>query len=225
MDPQWNVHAGTNYPNRLVMTIENPIRIDYVHPQPIGDRKIAFHTAFVTPYGNYDVDLDKLQFEITTGDGQVVTPESLQGPVIIQKTWVHNHHFEPVLATWVWNYRQDGADPGDYQIAVQASNFQGTATAAKAGSFALKPQGVKTAKSGYLTHRLVDVAQDAVIAEFDCGTLDGIRVAKLEDAGEVIQPLAEDDEGSNENGSPIGLLPLVLGMGGALAVMAVRRRR
>jgi DNA-directed RNA polymerase subunit beta' len=38
---------------------------------------------------------------------------------------------------------------------------------------------------------LVDVAQDAVIAEFDCGTLDGIRVTKLEDAGEVIQPLGD----------------------------------
>ncbi|HEX3871706.1 MAG TPA: DNA-directed RNA polymerase subunit beta', partial [Pirellulales bacterium] len=39
--------------------------------------------------------------------------------------------------------------------------------------------------------RLVDVAQDAVVAEFDCGTLDGIRVAKLEEAGEVIQPLGD----------------------------------
>jgi len=35
------------------------------------------------------------------------------------------------------------------------------------------------------------VAQDAVITEFDCGTLDGIRVAKLEEAGEVIQPLGD----------------------------------
>ena len=34
----------------------------------------------------------------------------------------------------------------------------------------------------YLTRRLVDVAQDAVISEYDCGTLDGIRVAKLEEA-------------------------------------------
>ncbi len=53
----------------------------------------------------------------------------------------------------------------------------------------LADTALKTANSGYLTRRLVDVAQDAVIAEFDCGTLDGIRVTKLEDAGEVIQPL------------------------------------
>ncbi len=55
----------------------------------------------------------------------------------------------------------------------------------------LADTALKTANSGYLTRRLVDVAQDAVIAEFDCGTLDGIRVTKLEEAGEVIQPLGD----------------------------------
>ncbi len=53
----------------------------------------------------------------------------------------------------------------------------------------LADTALKTANSGYLTRRLVDVAQDAVISEFDCGTLDGIRVAKLVEAGEVIQRL------------------------------------
>ncbi len=55
----------------------------------------------------------------------------------------------------------------------------------------LADTALKTANSGYLTRRLVDVAQDSIISEFDCGTLDGIRVTKLEDAGEVIQPLGE----------------------------------
>ncbi len=55
----------------------------------------------------------------------------------------------------------------------------------------LADTALKTANSGYLTRRLVDVAQDAVISEFDCGTLDGLRVAKLEEAGEVIQPLGD----------------------------------
>jgi DNA-directed RNA polymerase subunit beta' len=55
----------------------------------------------------------------------------------------------------------------------------------------LADTALKTANSGYLTRRLVDVAQDSVVAEFDCGTLDGIRVTKLEEAGEVIQPLGE----------------------------------
>jgi DNA-directed RNA polymerase subunit beta' len=55
----------------------------------------------------------------------------------------------------------------------------------------LADTALKTANSGYLTRRLVDVAQDAVISDLDCGTLDGIRVAKLEEAGEVIQPLGD----------------------------------
>ncbi|MFO0759645.1 MAG: hypothetical protein U0359_24340 [Byssovorax sp.] len=55
----------------------------------------------------------------------------------------------------------------------------------------LADTALKTANSGYLTRRLVDVAQDAVISEFDCGTLDGIRVTKLVEAGEVIQRLGD----------------------------------
>ena len=55
----------------------------------------------------------------------------------------------------------------------------------------LADTALKTANSGYLTRRLVDVAQDATITEFDCGTLDGIEVTPLEEGGEVIQKLGE----------------------------------
>ncbi|MBP48344.1 MAG: DNA-directed RNA polymerase subunit beta' [Myxococcales bacterium] len=55
----------------------------------------------------------------------------------------------------------------------------------------LADTALKTANSGYLTRRLVDVANDAVITEYDCGTLDGIEIEALEEAGEVIQPLSE----------------------------------
>ncbi|MCB9628625.1 MAG: DNA-directed RNA polymerase subunit beta' [Sandaracinaceae bacterium] len=55
----------------------------------------------------------------------------------------------------------------------------------------LADTALKTANSGYLTRRLVDVAQDAVITEYDCLTLDGIWVSKLEEGGEVVTPLGE----------------------------------
>ena len=42
----------------------------------------------------------------------------------------------------------------------------------------LADTALKTANSGYLTRRLVDVAQDAIITEFDCGTLDGIEIER-----------------------------------------------
>jgi DNA-directed RNA polymerase subunit beta' len=55
----------------------------------------------------------------------------------------------------------------------------------------LADTALKTANSGYLTRRLVDVAQDAVITEYDCNSIDGIWVAKLEEGGEVVQPLGD----------------------------------
>ncbi len=55
----------------------------------------------------------------------------------------------------------------------------------------LADTALKTANSGYLTRRLVDVAQDAIISESDCGTLDGIELTALIERGEVVQPLRE----------------------------------
>ncbi|MBI5513178.1 MAG: DNA-directed RNA polymerase subunit beta' [Deltaproteobacteria bacterium] len=55
----------------------------------------------------------------------------------------------------------------------------------------LADTALKTANSGYLTRRLVDVAQDACVTEYDCGTLDGILTTKLEEGGDVIQRLGD----------------------------------
>jgi DNA-directed RNA polymerase subunit beta' len=54
----------------------------------------------------------------------------------------------------------------------------------------LADTALKTANSGYLTRRLVDVAQDCIITQFDCGTKDGINVRAIIDAGTVVAPLA-----------------------------------
>jgi DNA-directed RNA polymerase subunit beta' len=53
----------------------------------------------------------------------------------------------------------------------------------------LADTALKTADAGYLTRRLVDVAQDVVINEEDCGTLRGITVSALRDNEEIIEPL------------------------------------
>ncbi len=55
----------------------------------------------------------------------------------------------------------------------------------------LADTALKTANSGYLTRRLVDVAQDSVIMETDCGTLDGIYVSALVEGGEIIETAGE----------------------------------
>ena len=55
----------------------------------------------------------------------------------------------------------------------------------------LADTALKTANSGYLTRRLVDIAQDVIVTEEDCGTTDGILVSALLEGGEIIQPLEE----------------------------------
>ncbi|WP_153133085.1 DNA-directed RNA polymerase subunit beta' [Dechloromonas hortensis] len=55
----------------------------------------------------------------------------------------------------------------------------------------LADTALKTANSGYLTRRLVDVTQDLVITEDDCGTKNGFPVKALVEGGEVIEPLRE----------------------------------
>jgi DNA-directed RNA polymerase subunit beta' len=55
----------------------------------------------------------------------------------------------------------------------------------------LADTALKTADAGYLTRRLVDVAQDVVITEEDCGTLRGINTSALKDNEDVIEPLSD----------------------------------
>ncbi|MCP4727538.1 MAG: DNA-directed RNA polymerase subunit beta', partial [bacterium] len=55
----------------------------------------------------------------------------------------------------------------------------------------LADTALKTADAGYLTRRLVDVAQDVIISEDDCGTIVGIEISDLKEGEEVIVPLSE----------------------------------
>ena len=55
----------------------------------------------------------------------------------------------------------------------------------------LADTALKTANSGYLTRRLVDVAQDCIVSEHECGTIDGIEMGPLVEGGEIIEGLGE----------------------------------
>ncbi len=55
----------------------------------------------------------------------------------------------------------------------------------------LADTALKTANSGYLTRRLVDVAQDLVVTEVDCGTVDGLSMSPLVEGGDVVEGLGE----------------------------------
>jgi DNA-directed RNA polymerase subunit beta' len=55
----------------------------------------------------------------------------------------------------------------------------------------LADTALKTANSGYLTRRLVDVAQDVIVARDDCETTEGIEVSRIEEGGEIIEELRD----------------------------------
>ena len=55
----------------------------------------------------------------------------------------------------------------------------------------LADTALKTANSGYLTRRLVDVSHDVIVTEYDCGTFDGIYVSSLMEGGEVVEPIGD----------------------------------
>jgi len=55
----------------------------------------------------------------------------------------------------------------------------------------LADTALKTANSGYLTRRLVDVAQDVVITSVDCGTKHGLTMTPIVEGGDVVEPLSE----------------------------------
>jgi len=76
------------------------------------------------------------------------------------------------------------------------SNFREGCPSSSTSSRPRRAQGVadtgaETADSGYLTRRLVDVAQDVIITEEDCGTLDGIFVTAIVEGGEILEPLRD----------------------------------
>jgi DNA-directed RNA polymerase subunit beta' len=55
----------------------------------------------------------------------------------------------------------------------------------------LADTALKTADSGYLTRRLVDVAQDVIVTEFDCGTSEGISVGSIVESGDIIEEMRD----------------------------------
>lgn len=67
--------------------------------------------------------------------------------------------------------------------------------AGKGARKGLADTALRTADSGYLTRRLVDVSQDVIIREDDCGATQGIMVSDIREGNEMIEKLAERLEG------------------------------
>jgi len=88
----------------------------------------------------------------------------------------------------------------------------------------LADTALKTADAGYLTRRLVDVSQDVVISEEDCGTLRGIATSALKDNEDVIEQLADRIEGRTSSQDVFNPLTneLIVAAGEEISIDAAR---
>src|SRR5260370_40170157 len=87
--------------------------------------------------------------------------------------------------------------PGEIIAAPITSNFRGGLTVQQSfisthgARKGLADTALKTADSGYLTRRLVDVAQDVIVSEMDCGTVKGIWATAIIEGGEELESLRD----------------------------------
>lgn len=133
----WVVHTGVRYPNRVDVTVLNPLALYALRPTPLGDDRMSIHAVLNSPFGNYDVDVANLTMRV---DGPS-TPRGIGAPHVVQRSFEHNHHYEPVEFTWVWNYRAEGAAAGEYTVTLSAQNLQQTATVTKIATFVVPARG------------------------------------------------------------------------------------
>jgi hypothetical protein len=136
VERDWELHTGIKYPNRVEVSVRNPVVLQDIHPQFVGD-KLVIHNYLNSPLGNYDVDSSTVTVKVE-GPSEA---KHLSQPVIVQRTWEHNHHFDAVTITYLWDYREDNALPGEYKITTSAWNLQHTAMAEKVAHFYIDEGG------------------------------------------------------------------------------------
>jgi hypothetical protein len=136
-------HASPEFLARLEWNIMNPLRIEGLAPQFLGD-DLALHAAVSSAWGAYDVSGDQedevpLLMEIS-GPTAALNLELIE---IVSNTNVHGYELQrkPVTGTWVWDYVAEQALDGEYQVTFMATNDQQTATATATATFTISPAG------------------------------------------------------------------------------------
>lgn len=133
----WVVHTGARHPNRVDVWAANPLALYALKPTPLGNDRLNIHAVMNSPWGNYDVDVANVTMAVEGPS----TPRTMAPPRVVQRSFEHNHHYEPVEMTWVWDYRADAATPGDYKVTVTAQNLAKSATVTKSATFTIPESG------------------------------------------------------------------------------------
>lgn len=120
------IYTSPDYRPRLDLTVMNPVRIEYIHPQFVGD-DLLIHTSLNSPWGNYDVD--ETEGGITMDVSGPTAASNVFRVAFEQKHHEHGFHFEAVDVTYQWDYEQDQAADATYDLTVTVWNDQRTASA------------------------------------------------------------------------------------------------
>jgi hypothetical protein len=130
--------AGEFFPPSFDMPVENAFAVERVIPN-FANGKLAMLGIINTPWGSYDVDDESVDVEIEGPDGNTIEPDNLDR--FADFSVAHGGHYDPVNVTWIWDYRADEPEPGEYTVTVSGSNFQGSATASCKAKFTLEEEG------------------------------------------------------------------------------------
>lgn len=131
-------YSGEFFPPTFELPVENAITTERVIPS-FAHEKLAIVSVVNMPWGSYDVRDEDITFEIRGPDGELVEPDpDTLERLPIDQSLAHGGHYAPVNKTVIWDYQADGAAPGTYEVTVEATNRQGTATHACTASFTLE---------------------------------------------------------------------------------------
>lgn len=130
------IHTSSNYRPQLQWNIMNPLYIEMMHPQFVGD-DLVVHTQINSPWGSYDVQGDLAREQPLGFDIKGPSPVMTLDRILVDHSLGHGpaYHFLPVQATWLWDYQADQAKDGIYTVTLYAQNDQQTAEAYAVSTF------------------------------------------------------------------------------------------
>ncbi len=182
--------------------IMNPIRLEYLHPQFVGD-DLVVHTSMNSAWGNYDVgEVNAMTPQVTEDFIQVKIEgpspaTSLAKAALVQRFHEHYHHQEAVDVTYVWPYKTDKASNGLYTVFVSFKNDQDTAQATGVAQF--------------------EIGKGTVIG---CG---GIQESSQKQSGDCAETIQVDGKTASKDAPALPLAGALAALGAA--AVALRRRK
>lgn len=131
---QWRIFSGEYFPARFTLPVRNAFDVESLSAKFVFG-KLLLVGSINTPWGSYDVDPAATTLTITDEGGAPVTATSVE--VFADYSTAHGGHYNPINATYIWDYKADGIKPGTYKVTLKASNWQHSVAAECTISFTI----------------------------------------------------------------------------------------